>query len=131
MNGRRSRLEIEAHNRANKELADENIGHWVPCVYAKNPHSLYELRVEGYDVMEKEGKMFIQRPSGQLFPTVAPVAPVKVAPVPVMAVAAELDTVDLSGCPYCKYAGQIIRIKDEMIAEQMARIIYLEARRDR
>ena len=119
MNGRRSRLEIEAHNRANKELADENIGHWVPCVYVKNPHSLYELRAEGYDVMEKEGKMFIQRPSGQLFSTVAPVAPVKVPPVPVMAVAAELDTVAprRTDCPYCQYAGQMLRIKDGIIYE--------------
>ncbi len=59
--------------------------------------------------------------------------PVEVAPVPVVAAAAELDTLAprRTDCPYCQYAGQMIRIKDELIAEMSARIIHLEARRDR
>lgn len=39
--------------------------------------------------------------------------------------------VTVERCPYCQFAAEMIRIKDQLIAEMSSRIIYLEARRDR
>ena len=123
----RSKVQIDLDDAANLVRAKANPDKWLQYEpeLKIGTRAKEHLRSWGLEVKESDSYTWVRWSSGELFP-------VEVAPVPVMAPAAEWDTVAprRTDCPYCQYAGQMIRIKDELIAEMGARIIYLEARRD-
>lgn len=129
----RSKVQIDIDDRASLDHAKDNPGQWLQY-QAKvkiGQSAKAHLRSWGLEVKESESRTWVRWPSSQL--DLAPVAPVEVAPMPVITGIGELDTVARRcfDCPYYQYAGQIIRIKDELMDEMSARMIYLEARRDR